>query len=477
LLGEQGLLLAQGDGFTLHPLVAELVRSRVTEKARVAGHEGAIGYFEANVKPASAEMVLEDCQEEFEIFHHACEIGDHKKAFSIYGTINDFLGRRGFYREQVGLLERLVSKWPSGPENASERGACFCSLGIAYGSLGQYQRAIDFQQQSLEIKREIGDRDGEGGALCNLGIAYGSLGQYQQAIDFYQEALPIQREAGNQQFEANSLGGLGNAYQSLGEYQRAIDFQQQSLEIKRKIGDRIGEAASLGNLGNAYQALGQYQRAIDLHRQHNEIAREIGDRHGEANSLGSLGNAYDSLGQYQRAIDLHQQYNEIAREIGDRSGEAKSLGNLGNAYQSLGEYQRAIDYYQQSLEIAREIGDHWEKATSIFNIANSLTKLDNHFQALLNYQAAQAIYEELKLDHDVKNCKQAIRNLNQFSTPQHQAPPTVAIPKAKPQNDWWDRNLPANERKAAATRQSSGNFWWLFATGFALAILIYWLRR
>ncbi|MEH2449413.1 MAG: tetratricopeptide repeat protein, partial [Nostoc sp.] len=57
--------------------------------------------------------------------------------------------------------------------------------------MGQYQRAIEFHQQSLEIKREIGDRFGEGYSLNNLSNAYNSLGQYQRAIEFFQQSLEI----------------------------------------------------------------------------------------------------------------------------------------------------------------------------------------------------------------------------------------------------------------------------------------------
>jgi tetratricopeptide (TPR) repeat protein len=65
------------------------------------------------------------------------------------------------------------------------------SLGNAYDALGEYQRAIDFHQQSLKIKREIGDRHGEANSLGNLGAAYCSLGNYQRAIDFQQQSLAI----------------------------------------------------------------------------------------------------------------------------------------------------------------------------------------------------------------------------------------------------------------------------------------------
>ena len=224
-------------------------------------------------------------------------------------------------------------------------------------SLGDYQRAIDFDQQSLAIKREIGNHGGEATSLANLGNAYDFLGEYQRAIDFHRQSLVIYRQIGNRGGEAASLANLGVAYYSLGEYQRAIDFHQQSLAIVREIGDLQGEAKSLGNLGNAYDSLGEYQRAIDLHQQALIIAQEIDDKYWIAGTLNNLGNSYKNLGRYQRAIDFHQQSLAIGREIGDLQGEANSLGSLGLTYYSLGDYQHAIDFLQQTLAITQYIGD------------------------------------------------------------------------------------------------------------------------
>jgi tetratricopeptide (TPR) repeat protein len=227
LLGDRGLLLRQGEAFTLQPLVAELVRSRVAEAVRVAGHEGAIGYFERNVRGKRTDGDLEDCREELEIFYHACEIGDYKKAYSIYYTINGFLFNRGFYQEQIRLLEQLVRQWAPSPENAY----CFCCLGNAYRALGQYQRAIDFHQQSLEIKREIGDRGGEAISLGNLGNAYHSLGQYQPAIDFHQQSLAITREIGDRWWEGGSLVNMGLTLAKLNRRTEALNHFQQAKAI------------------------------------------------------------------------------------------------------------------------------------------------------------------------------------------------------------------------------------------------------
>ena len=298
----------------------------------------------------------------------------------------------------------------------SAQAAALTRLGNFLFEQSRFNDAIVFYQQSLAITREIGDRHGEVASLNGLGNAYRSLGQYQQAIDFHQQSLAIDREIGNRNGEANSLMGLGNAYKYLGQCLQAIDFYQQSLAITREIGEafgtsialRNGEANSLGNLGNAYDSLGQYPQAIDFYQQSLAITREIGDRNGEAASLNGLGSAYYSLGQYLQAIDFQQQSLAITREIGDRNCEANSLGNLGNAYQSLGQYPQAIEFFQQSLAITREIGDRWGEGASLFNLGIALTHLDRHEEALQHYQQALGIYEALKLDHMVEQCKTAI---------------------------------------------------------------------
>ncbi|MFM6024215.1 MAG: tetratricopeptide repeat protein, partial [Dolichospermum sp.] len=179
------------------------------------------------------------------------------------------------------------------------------NLAGLYRSQGRYNEAESLYLQSLDIcKRQLGDdhldvatslnNQGGSNSLNGLGNAYNSLGQYQTAIDFHQQSLKIKREIGDVGGESYSLNGLGNVYDSLGQYQTAIDFYQQSLKIFREIGDVGGESASLNNLGAAYDSLGQYQTAIDFYQQSLKITMEIGDVRGESNSLGNLGNAYNS---------------------------------------------------------------------------------------------------------------------------------------------------------------------------------------
>jgi len=109
-----------------------------------------------------------------------------------------------------------------------------------------------------------------------LGNTYKSLGDYQQAIDYHQQSLKIKREVGDLSGTSHSLNNLGNAYYSLRDYQRAIDYFQQSLENKREIGDRHGEANTWFNLGFTRQNLQQKSEAKAAYENARKLYQAMG---------------------------------------------------------------------------------------------------------------------------------------------------------------------------------------------------------
>jgi CHAT domain-containing protein len=119
----------------------------------------------------------------------------------------------------------------------------------------------------LAIARETGNRFGEGASLGNLGVAYYALGDYVKAIEYQQQHLVIAREIGDRTGEGRVLGNLGNAYYFLRDYAKAIDYYQQSLVIARKIGDLDGEGYGLNGLGAALFSSGDLKQAEKILRE------------------------------------------------------------------------------------------------------------------------------------------------------------------------------------------------------------------
>ena len=252
--------------------------------------------------------------------------------------------------------------WAAAHAESSHEAAALCSdypdRASYLLSLRQHPReSIRWRESALAAARKSKYRAAEGVHLGNLGIAYGSLGEYRRAIEYLEHHLTIAREIGDSRGESSALGNLGVAYRNLGEDRRAIEYHERSMTIRREIGDRRGEGNSLGNLGIAYYSLGEYHRAIEYHEKDLTITRQIGNRQGEGIALGNLGLAYDSLGEHRRAIEYYEQQLDITREIGDRQGEGNALWSMSLTLDKLAERGQAMKHAEAALRIREEIED------------------------------------------------------------------------------------------------------------------------
>ncbi|XP_027055700.1 tetratricopeptide repeat protein 28-like, partial [Pocillopora damicornis] len=131
-----------------------------------------------------------------------------------------------------------------------------------------------YHERHLQIAKEVGDKDEEGGAYGNLGNAYQSLGDF--------------------------------AYQCLSDFHEAVAYHEHHLQIAKEVGDKAGEGKAYCNLSNAYQSLGNFHKAIEYCERDLQIAKEVGDKAGEGRAYGNLGNAYQKLCDFHKAIKYHE---------------------------------------------------------------------------------------------------------------------------------------------------------------------------
>ena len=97
--------------------------------------------------------------------------------------------------------------------------------------MGDHSKAIEYFKQSLEIAREIKDRQGEGSALASLGIAYIYQYEYIKASEYFQNWLMISREIRDRQSEGRALNNLGIALYKAGNLTSAENFLFQGIEV------------------------------------------------------------------------------------------------------------------------------------------------------------------------------------------------------------------------------------------------------
>ena len=280
--------------------------------------------------------------------------------------------------------------------DVSSEGMAYLELGHDYQKLGDFKKAIHYNDLSLEIAKQVGNVSSEGRAYGNLGNGYQALGDFKKAVHYHERCLEITRKMGDVSGEGRAYGFLGSDYQELGDFKKAVHYHDLCLKVARKVGDVSSEGTAYGCLGSAYLGLGDFQKAIHYHERCLEIARKVGDVTSEGAAYGKLGTDYQKLEDFQTAIHYYERCQEIARKVGDVSSEGKMYCNLGSSYGKLGDLQKAIHYHERCLEIAKKVGD------KVF-IGNAFNNLGVTFLFIGSlYQAEECFLHSIKTFNDVR---------------------------------------------------------------------------
>lgn len=144
--------------------------------------------------------------------------------------------RNNVWKTQVSLWEDVVKKSPNKPRPHN-------NLGLAYSSVGRYDRAIQEYWTVLQLRPDSVD------AHNNLGLAYAYSGMYDEAIKEYLGALDHQPNF----VEAHN--NLGLAYEYKGQVDKAIEQYLLALKIRPNF------VKVYNNLGLAYASKGLFEKA------------------------------------------------------------------------------------------------------------------------------------------------------------------------------------------------------------------------
>jgi DNA-binding SARP family transcriptional activator len=221
---------------------------------------------------------------------------------------------------------------------------------------GNWADLITTNKIALNSARQAGNRRGEAWVLNTLGQALGVI-RDSESIGCLEQSLAIRREIGDRMGEAQAANNLADAYEALGRGEEAVDLLRHALELNRTVGNRYGEAVALSNLGAALLHLDRAAEAIDFLRQSQGIFTEIGFLDGAGYALHSLGRCYLSLGRDAEALDCLQQALDSHLAAGNRNRQAVTLRSLALAQSRSGLSAQARESWNQAAAIFDDLGD------------------------------------------------------------------------------------------------------------------------
>jgi len=208
--------------------------------------------------------------------------------------------RMGQYEEgKVVGLQALagvdaVDEW-------AQMGFALNNIGICCLFLAEYDEAKQYFDRALQMKRDTGDRRGEGATLQNIGIVAYYEGALDVAMDYFEEALQARRATGELASVGDMCGNLGVLYQTLGDYTTALGYFVEAEELHRTLGYQHGLAMALRNYSLLYYHLDDQAQAQQYAEDALALARSLNLLPDQAASLTNLGHILAAQGQGTRA--------------------------------------------------------------------------------------------------------------------------------------------------------------------------------
>jgi non-specific serine/threonine protein kinase len=193
-------------------------------------------------------------------------------------------------------------------------------------------------------------------ALAGAGILAAEQADYARATSLLEESLALRRALGDTQGGAEVLNILGTIARDQGDDERATALLGECLEILRALGDDPGVATSLSNLGEVARYRGDLDRATALHDESLSLFRDLGDTQGEATSIYNHGLVANDRGEHGRALVLHQESLVLFHAMGDMVGVAWSLEGLASVSLALGHPERAARLFGTAAALRDALG-------------------------------------------------------------------------------------------------------------------------
>jgi serine/threonine protein kinase/tetratricopeptide (TPR) repeat protein len=221
--------------------------------------------------------------------------------------------------------------------------------------MGKTDSALKSYQEALQLHREIGDKRGIGDTLLSLGVLFERRGQYEQALKDYKDALEIQREVGNIKAESQCLNNIGSRYYNSGDYEDALTYFQQALEFREKLKIDADISETLHNLAETSARIGQFDQALGYYMRALDLSRKVDDKLGVAIESHSLGTLFEYQGRYSAALKSKEDAVSIVRSLDDKFWQAAIFSSYGHTLASAGRNDEAQKTLEEALKLSREV--------------------------------------------------------------------------------------------------------------------------
>jgi len=212
------------------------------------------------------------------------EINEYFRAIEVYSPLIDLY-------EEAGEQERLIH--------------LYSKIMICYQETKQFTRAAEVLDDLLELNRALEDPAGISTALNNIGYNYRYLGEYEKAIEYFERSL---EGSVSQEQRTATLINLGVASQNAGQITRALDYLDEAYRLASsgELQDQAARSASIAS--RIYLETGDFYNAETYSRFAVQSAMKAGNFRLLADIYQTSSEINTAFFDFETALEDYQKY-------------------------------------------------------------------------------------------------------------------------------------------------------------------------
>jgi signal transduction histidine kinase/CheY-like chemotaxis protein len=275
-------------------------------------------------------------------------------------------------------------------------------------------------REGLEFSQKLNNQRFVWSFYNRIGITYYYESNFETAIEYWLQALEIAEESDDVFTISQSINNIAVIYDLTNNYKKAIEFYQKAINLKKK--DKETKLISIAmaeiNIAILYGKLGDFgemERTLKLVLEKVPEINDPGEKHKIYTNIGS---AYSYLGSNRDILDKKLIYEGLKymflaeAEIDETDypmDKITILLNIGETYLQLDEPENGLKTIWRAKKIADEIGS-LERQKMIYEV------LKNHFYNVANYKLAYNYNDSAQRINDSINSQQTRLAITEMQT-------------------------------------------------------------
>jgi signal transduction histidine kinase len=127
---------------------------------------------------------------------------------------------------------------------------------------GLYPASLENFLKGLKLAEETNDLKQAADINRTIGYFYNIVGEFDKAIPYQNEALKQAQSIGYKNGISGAYNAIGKTYKSKGNYPESLDAYTKGLRIHEELKDTINVYVAYSNIGDVYERMGNYAEAF-----------------------------------------------------------------------------------------------------------------------------------------------------------------------------------------------------------------------